>query len=131
MQVVVRESVQSGRVHPWQFGLVVCAVVTPLVPLLMWPTIVMALATAAVVAVPLCFHARPSCFGWATGIIAALLLPWSLLGAMFGMFLFLPSALQLLLAAGADPRRRPMAAKVMAAAGLLLSLPVPVLLLTE
>ncbi|MGW6706735.1 hypothetical protein ACWGDE_17840 [Streptomyces sp. NPDC054956] len=134
MRAVAREDVRpgsvSGSVHPWQLGLVVCAAVTPLVPLVMWPTIVFGLATAAVVAVPLRFRARPSGFGWATGVVAALLLPWSVLGAMFGMFFFLPSAVQLLLAAGADPRRRPTAAKVMACAGLLLSVPAPAVLAT-
>ncbi|MFF8264262.1 hypothetical protein [Streptomyces virginiae] len=119
MQASARESV-----HPWQFGLVVCAALTPLPPLIMWPghgLLPLAFATAAVVAVPLLLHARPSGFGWAIGIISALLLPWSVIGAMAGMVLFLPSVLQLLLAAGADPRRRPTAAKVMAGAGLLLS----------
>ncbi|WP_329387662.1 hypothetical protein OG625_31195 [Streptomyces sp. NBC_01351] len=110
-----------------QFGLVVCAVLTPLVPLIVWAVegiLVLAFVTAAVVAVPLCFHARPTWFGRAAGTVAALLVPWAFIGAMAGMFLFFPSALQLLLAAGADPRRRPTAAKVMAGVGLLLSVPV-------
>ncbi|MEV7524870.1 hypothetical protein [Streptomyces sp. NPDC091371] len=115
-----------ASVHPWQFGLVVCAALTPLVPLIAWSghgyfTITPGLVTAAVVAVPLLLHSRPSGFGWSIGFISALLVPWSILGAMGGMFLFFPSVLQLLLAAGADPRRRPIAAKVMAGAGFLLS----------
>ncbi|WP_411075508.1 hypothetical protein [Streptomyces sp. cmx-4-7] len=55
------------------------------------------------------------------GLVAAPLLVWSFAGAMIGMFLFLPSALQLLLATGADPRRRPTAAGATAGAGLALS----------
>lgn len=81
----------------------------------------LAFATAAVVSVPLFLYARPSGFVYVAGTIAALLVLWSFIGAMAGMFLFFPSALQLLLATGADPRERPTAAKVMAGAGLLLS----------
>ncbi|MFD7263585.1 hypothetical protein [Streptomyces sp. NPDC059874] len=127
-------SVRAG-IHPWQFGLVVCAAVTPLVPLILWAgegihgTLPFAFTTAAVVAVPLCFHARPVGFGRAAGTVAALLVPWAFIGAMAGMFLFFPSVLQLLLAAGADPRRRPTAAKVMGGAGLLMSVPVVTLAL--
>ncbi|MEU3745741.1 MULTISPECIES: hypothetical protein [Streptomyces] len=122
MQVAVREGV-----HPWQFGLVVLAATTPLIPLISWSgqgyvILSLALVTAGVVAVPLLLHARPSGFGWSIACVSVLLLPWSFVGAMAGMFLFLPSVLQLWLAAGADPRRRPTEAKVMAGAGLLLSL---------
>ncbi|MFB6617117.1 hypothetical protein ACIGFK_25880 [Streptomyces sp. NPDC085524] len=121
MQAGARESV-----HPWQFGLVVLAAVTPLVPSTQWawaPGGVLACvyATAAVVAVPLFLHSRPSGFGWSAGFVAALLLPWSFIGAMAGMLVFFPSVLQLLLAAGADPRRRPRAATAMLGAGLVLS----------
>ncbi|MFE2327390.1 hypothetical protein ACFXD5_26290 [Streptomyces sp. NPDC059385] len=82
-----------------------------------------AFITAAVIAVPLLLYARPSAFGWAVGFVSALLVPLSLSssGAVAGMFFFLPSVPQLLPAAGADPRRRPVAAKVMAGTGLLLS----------
>ncbi|MFE5510934.1 hypothetical protein ACFQ9J_10020 [Streptomyces sp. NPDC056529] len=118
---VVREGV-----HPWQFGLVLLAALTPLIPLLSWtdegytdlPTV---LVTAGLTAVPLLFHARPTGFGRCAGIVSALLLCWSFMGVMIGMLLFLPSALQLLLAAGAPPRRRPAATGAMAGLGLLLS----------
>ncbi|MFE0776027.1 hypothetical protein, partial [Streptomyces sp. NPDC058861] len=97
-------------VHPWQFGLVLLAALTPLIPLLSWtdegytdlPTV---LVTAGLTAVPLLFHARPTGFGRCAAVVSALLLCWSFMGVMIGMLLFLPSALQLLLAAGADPRR--------------------------
>ncbi|MEU9305890.1 hypothetical protein [Streptomyces sp. NPDC048269] len=131
MQATARDSV-----HPWQFGLVVLAAITPLAPLIAWSgpgytTLSLAFVTAGVVAIPLLLHARPSGFGWSIGFISALLLPWSFVGAMAGMFFFFPSLLQLLLAAGADPRRRPTAAKVMAGAGLLLSAAVLTLFLNE
>ncbi|MEU7075135.1 hypothetical protein AB0B30_19410 [Streptomyces narbonensis] len=124
MQADVREGV-----HPWQFGLVLLAAMTPLVPLISWSgqgyTILsLAFVTAGVTAVPLLLHARPSGFGWCIACVSALLLPWSFVGAMAGMFLFFPSVLQLWLAAGADPRRRPAAAKAMAGAGLLVSVAV-------
>ncbi|MFJ3861548.1 hypothetical protein ACIPRL_35645 [Streptomyces sp. NPDC090085] len=70
---------------------------------------------------PLFLHARLSGFVYVAGTIAALLVLWSFIGAMAGMFLFFPSALQLVLATGADPRERPTAAKVMVGVGLLLS----------
>ncbi|WP_318206850.1 MULTISPECIES: hypothetical protein [unclassified Streptomyces] len=99
--------------------------VTPLPVLIVWfagsGIQALAFATAAVVSVPLFLYARPSGFAYVAGAIAALLVLWSFIGAMAGMFLFFPSALQLLLATGADPRERPTAAKVMAGAGLLLS----------
>lgn len=131
MRATARDSV-----HPWQFGLVVLAAITPLAPLIAWSrqgytTLFLAFVTAGVVAVPLLLHARPSGFGWFIGLISAPLLLWSFVGAMAGMFLFLPSMLQLLLAAGADPRRRPTAAKVMAGAGLLLSAAVLTLFLRD
>lgn len=120
MQAAARASI-----HPWQFGLVLCAVVTPLPGLLVWfagygiPAL--AFATAAVVSMPLFLYARPSVFVYVAGTIAALLVLWSFIAALAGMFLFFPPALQLLLATGADPRKRPTAAKAMAGAGLLLS----------
>ncbi|MFE0582540.1 hypothetical protein ACFW2S_28320 [Streptomyces sp. NPDC058874] len=99
--------------------------VTPLPVLIVWfagsSIPALALATAAVVSVPLFLYARPSGFVYVAGTIAALLVLWSFIGAMAGMFLFFPSALQLLLATGADPREHPTAARVMAGAGLLLS----------
>ncbi|MFD9518427.1 hypothetical protein [Streptomyces sp. NPDC059979] len=130
------QATARNRVHPWQFGLVVLAAVTPLVPLIAWSsqgyfTLTPALVTAGVIAIPLLLHARPSGFGWSVGLVSALVLPWCFVGAMAGMFLFIPSVLQLLLAAGADPRQRPTTAKLMAGAGLLLSATVPAFVLSE
>ncbi|MFE5732032.1 hypothetical protein ACFQ7A_14155 [Streptomyces sp. NPDC056528] len=122
----MQTTVAREGVHPWQFGLVLLAVITPLIPLLSWTDegyvgLFPVLATVGLTAVPLLLHARPQAFGRCAGLVAAPLLVWSFVGAMIGMFLFLPSALQLLLAAGADPRRRPTAAGAMAGAGLALS----------
>ncbi|MFD6225850.1 hypothetical protein ACFWFZ_03055 [Streptomyces sp. NPDC060232] len=81
-------------------------------------------ATTALLAVPPALHARPAAFERAAATLAAALLPWPLIGSWVGMFAFLPSAPLLLLAAVADPRRRPRAAKFLAAAGLLLAVAV-------
>ncbi|MFI9208985.1 hypothetical protein ACIGW7_12670 [Streptomyces sp. NPDC053253] len=120
MRVTARESV-----HPWQVGLAACAVVTPLTPVIasgdpffVLPFVV---ATAMLTAVPLFLYARPSAFQWAAGTIAAVLLPWSLIGSWVGMLVFSPSAPLLLLSAFSDPRRRPRDAGFLAVAGLLLA----------
>ncbi|MFB7353258.1 hypothetical protein [Streptomyces gardneri] len=131
MQAAAREGV-----HPWQIGLVLLAATTPLIPLISWSgqgydILSLALVTAGVAALPLLLHARPSGFGWCIAVVSVLLLPWTFVGAMAGMFLFFPSVLQLWLAAGADPRRRPTAAKVMTGAGLLLSVVVLARFLSE
>ncbi|MFJ4826275.1 hypothetical protein ACIP5L_23695 [Streptomyces bacillaris] len=120
MQVATRESV-----HPWQIGLAVCAVATPLPPVIASgdPFFVLPLvvATAALTAVPLFFHARPSAFRRAAGIISAVLLPWSLIGSWFGMLVFFPSVPLLLLSVFSDPRQHPGAARFLAGAGFLLA----------
>ncbi|WP_405445023.1 hypothetical protein [Streptomyces erythrochromogenes] len=118
--VVAREAA-----HPWQFGLAVCAVVTPLPPVVSsgggFFVLPLVGATTAVLAVPLFLHARRSAFERAAGVVAAMLLPWSLLGAWFGMFVYFPSVFLMFFASLADPRRRPTAALALAGAGLLLS----------
>ncbi|MFB7342185.1 hypothetical protein ACFCZ6_19225 [Streptomyces hydrogenans] len=114
-----------GSVHPWQFGLAVCAVVLPLPPVIAseggFFALPLVVATTALLAVPLLLHARPDIFPLAAGAIAALLLPWSVFGSLVGLFVFLPSAPLLVLAAAADPRRRPRAARLLAATGLVLT----------
>ncbi|HEY9330955.1 MAG TPA: hypothetical protein VIS09_22390 [Streptomyces sp.] len=69
------------------------------------------------VTVPLLFLRTPKGFASACVTTGLLLLGWGVLGVMAGMFLFWPSALLLLLAAFADPRRRPVAAKVIGGVG--------------
>ncbi|MFD5770515.1 hypothetical protein ACFWIN_32460 [Streptomyces sp. NPDC127049] len=120
MRFTVREAV-----HPWQFGLAVCAVVVPLIPvfgsgspLFVFPFVVV---TAALTAVPLLLCARPAAFPVAAGIISAVLLPWSLCGSWVGMLVFAPSAPLLILSAFSDPRRHPKAAGLLAGAGVLLA----------
>ncbi|MFD9608221.1 hypothetical protein ACFWWS_02505 [Streptomyces sp. NPDC059083] len=113
-------------VHPWQFGLALLAVMTPVVPALAWVhdgfvVLPLFLGTAAVTAVPLLFHGRPGGFALAAWAVSLPLLAWSFLGALAGMFVFFPSVLQLWLASAADPRERPRAAGVMTGAGLVLS----------
>ncbi|GAA3935755.1 hypothetical protein GCM10022244_50210 [Streptomyces gulbargensis] len=122
-------------IHPWQFGLVVLAALTPLPPLAVaaaegFVDLPLAILTSVVTGLPLLLHARPAGFAVLIGCVAPVLLFWSFAGAMAGMFVFLPSVLQLLLALGADPRRGPVPAKVMAAGGLLLSVAVPAHFLT-
>ncbi|WP_309052588.1 hypothetical protein [Streptomyces sp.] len=117
-------------IHPWQFGLVVLAALTPLPAVAVaaaegYVDLPAAVLTMVVIALPLVLHARRTGFAVLIGCLAPVLLFWSVVGAMAGMFVFFPSVLHLLLALGADPRRRPAAAKVMAAAGLLLSAAAP------
>ncbi|MET9375828.1 hypothetical protein ABZX98_17010 [Streptomyces sp. NPDC002992] len=90
MRVTAREGV-----HPWQIGLAACAVGTPLTlviasgdPFFVLPFMV---ATTMLTAVPLFLYARPSAVQWATGTIAAVLRPWSLIGSGVGMLVFSPS----------------------------------------
>ncbi|PWS39646.1 hypothetical protein DKT74_37260 [Streptomyces sp. ZEA17I] len=123
MQVTTRE-----RIHPWQIGLAVCAVVTPLVPVIAsgesFFVLPLVVATAALAAVPLFFYARPSAFRPAAGIVSAVLLPWSLIGSWFGMLVFFPSVPLLVLSVFSDPRRYPGAARFLAGAGFLLAVAV-------
>ncbi|MFE5592143.1 hypothetical protein [Streptomyces sp. NPDC056549] len=117
-------------VHPWQFGLVLLAAITPVAASAAWvdqgfTPLPLVLVTAAVTAVPLLFHAGSPGFARSAGAVSVLLLVWSYLGALAGMFVFFPSVLLLWLASGADPRRRPTAAKVMAAASLALAALLP------
>ncbi|MFE7793755.1 hypothetical protein [Streptomyces sp. NPDC057460] len=69
--------------------------------------------TAMPVTVPIFLQRRPESFNRACAIVGLMLVVWAVLGVLLGMFLFLPSALLLVLAAFADPRRRPVAARVM------------------
>ncbi|WP_200424544.1 hypothetical protein [Streptomyces sp. NE5-10] len=115
-------------VHPWQFALAVCAVIVPLPPVVLeeggFFVLPLVAATTALLAVPLLLHARPDIFPGVAAVLAALLLPWSVFASWVGMFLFFPSVPLLVLAAAADPRRRPRAARLMAAAGLVLTVSV-------
>ncbi|MET9609034.1 hypothetical protein ABZZ17_28910 [Streptomyces sp. NPDC006512] len=113
--------------HPWQYALAVCAVLAPVPPALGSDAFfdgpgyrVACAVTVAVVALPLFLGRRRTSFVRAAAVAGAVLLPWSVLGSLGGMYVFFLSAPLLWLAALADPRRRPVAAAVLAGAGALL-----------
>ncbi|MFD9408105.1 hypothetical protein ACFWBN_13960 [Streptomyces sp. NPDC059989] len=62
---------------------------------------------AGVVAVPLLLRGQPKAFARTCLVVGVGLLGWGLIGALIGMFLFLPAALLLLAAAFVDPGNRP------------------------
>ncbi|MEU4729028.1 hypothetical protein [Streptomyces sp. NPDC023588] len=78
------------------------------------------LMTGACVAAPLFLVRRAKAFVRTCVIVGVGLIPWGALGVFVGLFLFWPSALLLLLAAVADPRKRPVVARVSGAVGALL-----------
>ncbi|MFF1372680.1 hypothetical protein [Streptomyces virginiae] len=110
----------AAPVHGLQQGLAVASAVVSL-PVVVWglQQIVGGLfvLTWLGAAVPLLFLRAPKGFVGACVTTGLLLLGWGVLGALAGMFLFWPSALLLLCAAFADPRRRPVAAKVAGGVG--------------
>ncbi|GGU32568.1 hypothetical protein [Streptomyces lavendofoliae] len=111
---------RDERVHPLQMALAAGAVVAT-VPVLLWTVtshlLPLFVLTALSVAIPLFLPRRPPAFARAAAILALGLLALGLPGFLFGMFLFWPSALLLLLAAFADPHARPVSARIMGAAG--------------
>ncbi|MGW3246346.1 hypothetical protein [Streptomyces sp. NPDC001070] len=68
---------------------------------------------------PLLLGRFPRVFAQACVIVALALITWSVLGAVLAMFVFLPSAALLLLAAATGPRRRPGTARLLGWAGVL------------
>ncbi|MFG3507991.1 hypothetical protein ACGF5F_21105 [Streptomyces sp. NPDC047821] len=110
----------STHVHGLRRALVAGAVIATLPGLLLTLTsylFPLHILTALPVAVPLFLARRPTAFTRACAITGLFLLVWGLLGFLAGMFVFWPSALLLLLAVFADPRRRPVTAKVLGTAG--------------
>ncbi|MGA4866198.1 hypothetical protein ACPCAC_26280 [Streptomyces lavendulocolor] len=108
------------RVHWLQRALAAGAVIAALPGLLLTLSsylFPLHILTALPMAIPLFLPRRPTAFARAGAIVGLFLLVWGLLGFLAGMFVFWPSALLLLLAAFADPRRRPVTAKVMGAVG--------------
>lgn len=110
----------AAPVHGLQQGLAVASAVVSL-PVVVWglQQIVGGLfvLTWLGAAVPLLFLRAPKGFAGACVTAGLLLFGWGVLGALAGMFLFWPAALLLLCAAFADPRRRPVAAKVTGGVG--------------
>ncbi|MEV5986336.1 hypothetical protein AB0L85_15115 [Streptomyces sp. NPDC052051] len=72
-------------------------------PFLAWLFIVSAVAAA----MPLLMREQPKACARACLVIGAGMLTWALIGAVIGMFLFIPAALLLLGAAFVDPGNRP------------------------
>ncbi|MEV6550953.1 hypothetical protein AB0M57_19910 [Streptomyces sp. NPDC051597] len=70
---------------------------------------------------PLLFLRRSKSFVRACLAVGVRLVAWGALGILLGMFLFWPSAVLLLLAAFGNPKRRPVAAKVMGGVGALVT----------
>ncbi|MFF4321508.1 hypothetical protein [Streptomyces sp. NPDC001568] len=113
--------------HPWQYALAVCAVLSPVPPALGWNPFmdgpgypVVCAVTAGLIALPLLLGRRRASFVRAAGVVGAVVVPWSVLGSLGGMMVFLLSAPLLWLAAVADPRRRPLGGLVAAGVGALL-----------
>jgi hypothetical protein len=75
--------------------------------------------TAVPVAVPLFLLRRPAAFTRACVLVGSALLAWGVLGVFMGLFLFWPAGILLLLAAWADPRRRPLTARIAGGTGAL------------
>lgn len=108
------------RIHRRQSGLAFAAVLAAS------PGLVFGLGTAlaalfvltfASVTVPLFMRREPRVFSRSCTVLGLALVAWSVVGVMLGMFLFLPAAVLLMLAAGAGPRRSPGAARLLSAAG--------------
>ncbi|MFF9865245.1 hypothetical protein ACF1G0_07455 [Streptomyces sp. NPDC013953] len=115
---------QGGRtdIHRMQRGLAAgAAVAAVLVVVWSLPTYFAPLhvLTAVPVAVPLFLLRRPAAFTRACVITGSALLAWGVLGVFMGLFLFWPAGILLLLAAWADPRRRPLTARIAGGAGVL------------
>ncbi|MGW2282034.1 hypothetical protein [Streptomyces sp. NPDC001770] len=75
------------------------------------------LLTALPVSVPLMLRNEPRPFAWASLVVGTGLLAWAVVGALVGMFLFVPAALILLAAAFLDPHTRPGAPWLIAVVG--------------
>ncbi|MFE3186385.1 hypothetical protein ACFXKR_36810 [Streptomyces violascens] len=119
-------AVAGERVHRWQVGLAAGAVLAtlPWLALGIHVTLVVVLFVfcGLPVAVPLLVLHRGEAFVRACvgiGLTSVLL---AVVGFMLGLFVLLPSAVLLLVAAGADPRRRPVGARILGVAGALLAL---------
>ncbi|MER7000561.1 hypothetical protein [Streptomyces sp. NPDC000410] len=63
--------------------------------------------SAVTAAVPLAAREQPRIFARACLVVGAILLAWALIGMIIGMFLFIPAALLLFVAAFADAGNRP------------------------
>ncbi|MEU1091307.1 hypothetical protein ACFYPN_28255 [Streptomyces sp. NPDC005576] len=76
------------------------------------------LLAATPVAVPVLLRDEPQPFAWASLIVGTSLLAGAVVGALLGMFLFVPTALMLLAIAFMDSRARPSVLWAVAALGI-------------
>ncbi|MET8296602.1 hypothetical protein ABZW02_21415 [Streptomyces sp. NPDC005180] len=76
--------------------------------------------TTAVAALPLTLHRRRMAFAVAAALGGAVLMPWVALGSLIGMWAFAVQVALMSAAVAADPRRRPVLAPILLAAGTLL-----------
>jgi hypothetical protein len=103
---------ESQGVAGPQWGTAVAAVVVALCVTVMGFVIAPELggiyfATALVVALPLALRDWPTAFSRACLVVGLIVAGWGVLGLLIGIFLFLPSALLLLVAAFVDLRNGP------------------------
>ncbi|MEW2588493.1 hypothetical protein [Streptomyces virginiae] len=108
----------SKRVARWQWGWAVAAAATAA-----WGTATMLyhlgqggyipaspsafVLTTLATSMPLVMRGAPRAFTRCCLVIGLALLVWALVGAMIGMFVFLPAAVLLLIASFAGPRNQP------------------------
>ncbi|MEU6988735.1 hypothetical protein ABZ946_35925 [Streptomyces sp. NPDC046324] len=98
----------SARQEAWAVAGVVAAGGASVLGLLLAPFLAgVVVVSAAAAAVPLLVREQPKVCARACLVIGTGLLVWALIGAVIGMFLFLPAALLLLVAAFVDADNRP------------------------
>ncbi|MFC9816566.1 hypothetical protein ACFVJM_31405 [Streptomyces virginiae] len=98
----------SARQWRWALAAVVTAGLVAAFGLVIGPYLAgLFIISAAVVAVPLSMRDRPKLFARACLVVGVGLLAWAMIGAVIGMFLFVPAALLLLVAAFAAAGNRP------------------------
>ncbi|WP_377273353.1 hypothetical protein [Peterkaempfera sp. SMS 1(5)a] len=113
-------SKSHARIHRRQSGLAYAALLAALPGLIFGVDTYLAgffVLTFAPLTVPPFLRRHPSAFTMTCTATGVVLVAWSVVGVLLGMFLFLPSAVLLLLAAAAGPRRSPGVARVLSWAG--------------
>ncbi|MEU8762431.1 hypothetical protein [Streptomyces sp. NPDC048659] len=102
------DRVRPGAGGAWTVAAAVAAGVAALLGLVIGPLLGALFVISALAAVPpLLLRGHPKARARASLGLGVGLLAWSLTGAVIGMFLFLPAALLLIVAAFADRRHRP------------------------
>ncbi|WP_229861154.1 hypothetical protein [Streptomyces xanthochromogenes] len=119
------ESMDAGRAHGWQIALAVSAFVAILPWLAMgventFVLFVFVLCGLPLAAPLLVLRRREEFVRICIGVASTSIF-WVVFGCMLGTVVLLPSAVLLFLAAGADPRRRPVKARFLGGVGALLA----------